>query len=61
VTGALLGLATAFGILAAYHAGKRAERRQVWKWLRHLRGEVVGTHHLAAAISVGQHYDDCDE
>jgi hypothetical protein len=60
VAEALFDLGVGAAILAAYHAGKQAERRQVRKWLRFLRGEVASTRHLAAAISVGQHYD-CGE
>jgi hypothetical protein len=57
----LFALLVAAGVLIAYHAGKRTERKQVWKWLRFLHSETglrdVSPHRLAAAISVGQHYD----
>jgi hypothetical protein len=57
----LSDLVVAAGILAAYHAGKWVERKRVCRWLRFLHGEVgeldTSPHRLAAAISVGQHYD----
>jgi hypothetical protein len=57
----LFALLVAAGVACAYHAGKRAERKQVWEWLRFLQSEVgcqeVSPHQLAAAVSAGQHYD----
>ena len=59
MSGAIFGLVVAVGLLAAYHAGKAAERRQVHEWLRYLHGIVdeVGPRDLAARISVGDHYE----
>lgn len=49
------------GMFCAYHVGKWAERKQVWKWLRFVHDEIdwrdIDPLHLADMIVAGQHHD----
>jgi hypothetical protein len=48
-------------MFCAYHVGKWAERKQVWKWLRFVHDEIdwrdIDPLHLADMIVAGQHHD----